>query len=161
VSGAPDTNSTLRTSCQLVGQLVRILEFGHYSTFRVFVEPHSPDPPRGLPWNQLARTNDDDNLVSRRTRSVRLLLGYIDSTPLQTCTVMASAVLHSSVLVYQFDSVLFCFETASFGLQFGDWPFVKYSAARTVQFEICRPASPVRLHYPRFSTQYNIFLLTD
>jgi hypothetical protein len=47
-----------------------------------------------------------------------------------------------------------------FALQFGDWSFVKYSAARTAQFAICRPAFPVLLHYPRFSTQYNIFLPT-
>jgi hypothetical protein len=35
---------------------------------------------------------------------------------------------------------------------FGDRPFLKYSAARTAQFAVCRPASPVRLHYPRFPT---------
>jgi hypothetical protein len=60
---------------------------------------------------------------------------------------------------------LYCLnsETALFvfTLQFGEWPFVKYSAARTVQFAICRPALPVRLHYPRFPTQDNIFLLAD
>jgi hypothetical protein len=117
-------------------------------------------PLRGFPLGSVDanRMNDNDS-VYRRTRSVRLILDYIDSTRLQTCTIMVSAVSHNSVLVCQFSSVLSCSQTALFVLQFGGWLFVKYSAARTVQFTICRPALPVRLHYPRFPTQHNILFL--
>jgi hypothetical protein len=62
------------------------------------------------PLRGLLLESVDANERRRQPRfpSVRLLLGYTDSIPLQTCTIMVSAVLHSSVLYVFTNSIPFC-----------------------------------------------------